>query len=136
MRSRGPELPARLARARERFVWWRATRAKRTIPEELWTLAVSLAREYGVWRTARALGLNNHSLGRRLREADGGRDLRAHEPVAPAFLEILPSPASVRATEVRIELEGEGGRKLRLELQGAALGEVGALARRLWEEAR
>jgi hypothetical protein len=58
-RQRG-ELPKDLAQARCRFEAWRERRLRgRRIPQPLWDLAVQLAGQHGVSRTATALGLND-----------------------------------------------------------------------------
>jgi len=119
-----------LARAQDRFAWWRRTREKQTIPAELWSLAEELGGELGASRTARALGLNSQTLSQRM-------SARSREASAEAsFVEILPPEGPLRRSEIRIELEGGGGPKLRIELQGIATAEVAALAARLWSEVR
>ena len=46
-------LPAKLARGRERFEKWRrAHKPRARFPEHLWSAAASLARKYGINRTA------------------------------------------------------------------------------------
>ncbi len=60
-------LPAKLARGRERFEKWRSKQKTRTrLPEPLWSAAVKLAQEYGINRTARALRLDYGSLKKRM----------------------------------------------------------------------
>ena len=57
------ELPKDLAQARSRFETWRQRRqGGRRIPQSLWDLAVRLASQHGVSRTATALGLDYYSL--------------------------------------------------------------------------
>ena len=47
-------LPAKLARGQRRFERWRSThRPHSRLPKPLWSLAVQLARKYGVGKTAR-----------------------------------------------------------------------------------
>ncbi len=60
------ELPADLARGRDRLAAWRATKKPRSrIPEALWEMAVKLAAKHGVHRTARTLKLDYYSLKKR-----------------------------------------------------------------------
>ena len=62
----GP-LPAELARGRSRFQAWREMREPGgRIPQDLWDMAVGLARTYGVSRTAIALSLDYYSLRKRV----------------------------------------------------------------------
>ena len=54
---------ARLSQLRRRIERWRGTRVKRSpMPPELWTAATELARELGVYRVARELGVGYGSL--------------------------------------------------------------------------
>lgn len=129
-------LPARLARARERFDGWRKTRERRRIPEGLWRAAVKLAADYGVCRTARALRLNCESLKNRV-EAHS----RNGEPTRASFWELIPSgvarassPASRAEPEYTLELEDGSGRKLRVQWRGE-FSELSALSQSLWGKA-
>lgn len=59
----------RLQKIRTSIDIWRWTRAKRSpMPEELWTPAMQMAKQLGVWRVARELGLSYESLRRRVEE--------------------------------------------------------------------
>ena len=64
-------IPIALSRARRQFDRWRSQQHnKRTrLPKELWQKAVALAREHGLNKTARALGLNYYSLKKHIDEA-------------------------------------------------------------------
>lgn len=64
-RPRRP-LAADLARAARRFQAWRSVRAKRVIPEDLWHLAVDLARRHGASVTVGAQHVDYYWLKRRL----------------------------------------------------------------------
>ena len=56
-----------LEQVHQRLERWRKTRKRcSSIPDGLWAAAVELARQYGVNKTARALGLDYYSLKRRL----------------------------------------------------------------------
>ena len=66
------ELPADLARVRERLAAWRRTKKPRSrIPEPLWEMAVELTAQHGLNRTARTLKLDYYSLKKRV-DASGG----------------------------------------------------------------
>lgn len=110
----------------ERFKRWRRGRSRGTrIPEDLWAAAVGVAREQGVNRTARALGLDYYHLKKRL-ECGQGAVVRA-VPAQPSFIEWL-APAAMGSGECRVELENRRGAKMRIELKG---GEVAASLERL-----
>jgi len=67
------EIPAPLARGRDRFEGWRRTRQVGTrIPDELWSLAVKLADHHGISRTASVLGLDYYSLKKRVAAGNSG----------------------------------------------------------------
>jgi hypothetical protein len=127
-------LPAKLARGRRRFERWRRDHQPPTrLPESLWSLAVELAREYGLSRTARILRLDYNGLKKRLEylASDGT------SPVTPPppFLELLPSgtPPTVECT---LEREDAQGVKIRIHLRGRELPDLAALGRSLWSPDR
>lgn len=138
MRSRKTRaVPARLARARERFELWRKTRERRTIPEGLWRAAVKLAADYGTYRTARTLRLNCESLKKRVeahsRNGEPSREERA------SFWELIPSGVagagpSATGPEYTLELEDGSGKKLRVQWRGE-FSELSALSQSLWGKA-
>jgi hypothetical protein len=124
-RQRG-ELPKDLAQARSRLEAWRERRpGGRRIPQPLWDLAVRLASQHGLSRTATALGLDYYSLKRRVEAA-------AQEPPSrcPAFVE-LPAPVVV-GKQALFELDNGAGATMRVQLLGYDTADVEALARRFW----
>jgi hypothetical protein len=67
------DIPAPLARGRDRFEMWRRTRQVGTrIPDELWSLAVKLADHDGISRAASVLGLDYYSLKKRVEAGNSG----------------------------------------------------------------
>jgi hypothetical protein len=125
-RKRG-DVPGALWRARARFAAWRRTRRTGTrIPKPLWTLAVELARDYGVHRTASALGLDYYALKKRV-ESLNGPGHRA----STAFLE-LPPP-SIPAEECILEFENGLGAQMRVHLKGHSPPDLAALGRSFWD---
>lgn len=123
-------LPAKLARGRERFEKWRSTHKSRTrFPEHLWSLAAKLAHEYGVNRTARALRLDYNCLKKRMRSSVSDEPSQA--PVGPKFLQLLGSELTT-VHECAIEYEDAKGGKIRIHLKGAELPDLAALIRSLW----
>lgn len=113
---------------RRRFVDWRRERQRGTrIPEPLWRAAVEAAREHGVHRISKPLGVDSYSLARRVnaKPAASGRGI----PFVELPGAILPaSPACV------VEIQDPAGRRLRVELRDAAGAD--AIARSLWESSR
>jgi len=99
-------LPVRLEGTRRRFERWRRTRKGHSrIPESLWASAVKAARQYGLNRTARTLGLDYNGLKKRV-EATGSGSMSDRGTVA-TFVE-LASPASGSSCECILELEDLG----------------------------
>ena len=145
------ELPAWLARTRERFERWRRARVGRPpIPDPLWASAVRLARRYGIYRTARALGVDYYSLKGRVegeagppqcRSSKGSAarknlpptkstcDKESAENAAPAFLELT---AAGSGGECLVELENAAGGRMRIHLKGVNPPDLVALSRTFW----
>jgi hypothetical protein len=114
-----------LRRAEEQFQRWRKTRQRGTpIPERLWSLALELARLYGVNKTASTLKLDYYGLKKRL-----GESTPAVAADQAAFLEIPPLAA---AGECIIDCENSAGARLRIHVKGIALSDLAALSRSLW----
>ena len=123
-RRRG-EIPVSLARGRDRFEAWRRTReVGARIPERLWTLAVELAREHGLSRTAGALKLDYNSLKRRVESKDADS-----ASSRGTFIEFSPPPP---AGECVIECEDGSGASLRVHLRGCEIPDLAALTRCFW----
>jgi hypothetical protein len=126
-------LPAKLARGRRRFERWRRAHQPPTrLPESLWSLAVELAREYGLSRTSRILRLDYNGLKKRLEFLAPDK---ASPATPPPFLELLPAgmPSTVECT---LEREDAQGVRIRIHLQGRELPDLAALSRSLWSPDR
>jgi len=120
------ELPKDLAQARSRFEAWRERRqGGRRIPQPLWHLAVQLASQHGVSRTATALGLDYYSL---KKQAEAVAQQLPSQ--SPAFVE-LPAPVVV-GKQALFELDNGAGATMRVQLLGYDAADVEALARRFW----
>ena len=157
MASEVPEIPHNIRRLYRRFQRWRSAHTGRLpIPERLWAAAAELAREHGVFATAKALHLEYGKLKQHaeamipavkdrrvkargaLRQSRRGERRRAAVPLRarsrprpPAFVELIaPRPGS--SPECRVELEGPRGR-MRIEFKGIATAELVALSRALWD---
>jgi hypothetical protein len=88
-------------------------------------MAVALAREHGVHRTARTLGLKYESLQKHLATTTGGGDLGPGQP--PDFLELLPGGRASPACTIEWE-DGHGG-KIRMHVQGIGVPDLVSFAR-------
>jgi hypothetical protein len=98
---------------------------------------VKLAREHGVFHTAKVLRLEYGKL-KRLVESAGpvvkgpaAALRRARSTAPPAFVELMTSQA-VGLSECLIELEGRRG-KMRIQWKGTTAPDLGGLSRALWE---
>jgi hypothetical protein len=124
-----PKMAGEVAKVRQRFEEWRAQHpGRKSLPQELWSAAVELARRYGVNRVAQALRLSYYALQEHLkgsgaREPDPARD-------AGRFIELLPWSAAVG--ECHVELENGQGQKMRIQLKGAATRELSTLTQLFW----
>jgi len=112
------------------------------IPERLWAVAAELAREHGIYPTAKALHLEYGKLKQRAEAAGpavkrrGAKVLtagprRARRTAPPTFVELM-APRSGGFPAGVVELEGPRGR-MRIELKGVATAELVALSRALWD---
>jgi hypothetical protein len=127
-------LPAKLARGRRCFERWRRTHKPPTrLSESLWSLAVELAREYGLSRTARTLRLDYNGLKKRLEFLAPDKASPTTSP--PPFLELLPSGMHP-TVECTLEREDAQGVKICIHLQGRELPDLAALSRSLWSPDR
>lgn len=124
------EVPTGLKEAEERFTQWRSSHSgRRPIPEPLWALAMQLARQHGIFRTAQVLRLDYTKLKRQLQTAKA-----AAAPVStlPAAFVELVAPASQQTCACTIEVEGPRGR-MRIEWKSSVPPDLAGLSRILWE---
>ena len=138
------DIPTDIQKVVRRLERWRSAHTGRLpIPERLWAAAVGLAREHGVFHTAKALRLEYGKLKRLLESsrsvAPSGRakarrgrrrGVRSLPPPA-AFLELMTSPTA-GLSECLIELEGRRG-KMRIQWKGTSAPDLSGLSRALWE---
>lgn len=143
MAKESPDIPNNMRKVHRRFELWRSAHTGRLpIPGPLWAAAVELAREHGIFQTAKALRLEYGKL-KQLVESAGavtkGRVTkvraaglrRARSNAPPAFVELMTSQAAGLA-ECMIELEGRRG-KMRIQWKGTTAPDLGGLSRALWE---
>ena len=111
MKRTSAKLPADLADAREQFESWRARgRARRPLPDELWKLAADLVPSHGVHRVSKALRLEYYQVKRHAQAERAERSTQA----TPAFVEVVPTTASVLGTTpgFAVELSDSSGRRM------------------------
>ena len=120
-----------MEQTRRRLEGWRQTRtAGMRMPEKLWVAAAKLARRQGVYRTARALGLEYNKL-KRLSQSTGAPQQGL---ATPTFVELMAAqPAS--GSQCRIEMEGPRGGRMKIELPLASAELVVGLCRVVWNGA-
>lgn len=124
------EIPVGMRRVCQRFERWRkGHKARLPIPEALWAAATVVAREQGVFRTAKVLRLEYGKLKRMVESGAAAPDAPSS---TPTFLELMPQPAG--PTECLIELEGPRG-KMRIQWKGSTAPDLAGLSRTLWESA-
>ena len=123
-----------------RFRGWREQRRRgEHIPPELWSEAAAMARQHGVARAAKRLGLNAYGLRKRMDDAAG------QEPTAeaePEFVELATTPAepslaplAAGVHECVVELHNARGAKMRVELNAGGLAGLAHLCRTFWSAA-
>jgi hypothetical protein len=144
MPTETPDIPPKMQTVLRRFERWRsAHRGRWPIPRRLWTAAVALAGEHGVFHTAKALRLDYSKLKQLLESSSAvkrsagtraaavkSRRIQAEAP--PAFMELLASPTAAAVSECQIGLEGRRG-KMRIQWKGTAAPDLGGLGRAFWE---
>jgi len=115
-----------LSLARHQLDQWRHRQSgRKRLPRELWAQAVVLAREHGINKTARTLGLKYESLKKHLEAAPAGT-------AGPAeFIELVPQEMRPSSLECMIEWEEGNGGKLRMHVKGARPVDLVSLARGL-----
>lgn len=121
-------IPLALSTARRQFDHWRSQQPnKRTrLPKEFWQQAVVLAKEHGLNKTARALGLKYYSLKKHFDET--GADTLVSTKPAPDFIELLPGTMTP-GVECMIEWVDGSDVTVRMHIKGAGLSDLTSLAR-------
>ena len=119
-------VPTPLSLARRQLEQWRHKQSgRKRLPRELWAQAVVLAREHGINKTARMLGLKYESLKKHLEAVPP-------ETSGPAeFIELVPRDMMPSSLECMIEWEEGNGGKLRMHVKGARPVDLVSLARGL-----
>ena len=125
-------LPAGLERLQQRLERWRRTRKPPSrIPDSFWAAAVTMAKTYGVNRTARTLRLDYYSLKERVdQEAAAVSDFK---PIPMPFVELASLPTAGPCL-CRLELENVDGVKMRVQLRSVAMPDLAAISRSFWNQ--
>ena len=129
MSTRQPaSIPIALSAARHQFDHWRSQQPnKRTrLPKELWQQAVALAKEHGLNKTARALGLKYYSLKKHLDETIADDLMPAK--TKPDFIEFVPGVMTPGSVECTIEWVDGSDVTVRMHIKGAGLSELASVA--------
>ena len=137
MNTRPPaSVSTSLSIARRQFEQWRSQQQGHArLPVDLWAKAVRLAREHGLNKTVRTLGLNYDSLKKRLAASGSGQGDpgKTVVPSGPAdFIELLPGVVKSGSPECTIEREDGSGAKVRMHVEGIGVPDLVVLAGRLW----
>jgi hypothetical protein len=120
-----------LETTRRRIARWRETRAYRgaAMPTALWSAAIAVAQQHGLYATARALHVDYGALKKRVAAAS------TDHIVAPAFVELPPArPTGLGACV--IELDARHGRRLRIEVSGVTMADLVTLTQAAWSDER
>lgn len=109
----------------ERIIAWKkAHRPRAPLPPELWSRATELAKEQGIWKTARALRIDYTALKKRV----GARASEHQAPSVPQFIEFL-SPLSSQIAECALEVESPQGARLRITMKHVAASGLSSIIR-------
>lgn len=115
---------------RRRLERWRRARRGKCIPEAIWADAGELALRQGVFKTARALGLNYGSLKGRVEDRKPRLALAPRSEQPPTFVELL-APLSGNVTGCTVEVETARGARLRVEMGSVTPQGLAAILREL-----
>lgn len=123
-------LPDRLTLGLRQFEQWRSQEdRRRRLPDHLWALAVDLAREFGVSRTAKTLRLAHNTL---KRKSLLHQEHTVSEPgPSLSFLELRTDTGSP-PVECTIQCQRSSGQRLRIDLKGSHWPDLPSLCKELW----
>ena len=132
-RGSAAAVPMEVEDLQQRLEHWRSTHKRRgRLPEALWVEAATLARQHGVYQTARTLRLEYTRLwywSKSLHQP-AGRALDNAAP--PEFVELI-APPTVGLSECVIEWESAHG-KVTIHLKGTTMPDLSGLSRALWSQ--
>ena len=125
MKPTKSQRPLGLERVRRRLERWRRTRPhpRAPIPNSIWTDAVALARQRGLYQTARALPIHYAGLKQHLEAAEGTTSAR----MGSGFVELRPMNPTA---DDQCVIEVEGLRTtVRIRMPGVGLPDLARLSR-------
>src|SRR6266540_1383410 len=127
MAASGISISRGLEETRRQIARWRARRPYRgaAMPAALWTAAIALARQHGLYTTARTLRVDYGSLKKRRDAAGAGR------VPSPAFVE-LPAARPPGLGPCVIDLEARRGGRMRIEVTGVTIADLVMLTQVAW----
>ena len=132
-RKKVASVTKQVEKARKQFVSWRRSRkVVSRIPDNLWDLAVGAAREVGVNRAARALGLEYYALKKRVVSSANGSMLKTSGD--DNFVEFDSTGAPPFFTEWAVEIENDNGDRMRVAGRSPSGPDVVGLCRAFWGE--
>lgn len=131
MTGTGDRTSIGLEQTRRRITRWRDTRTHRgaPMPAALWAAAIALARQHGLYTTARTLRVDYGALKKRRDAAGAGR------VPSPAFVE-LPAARATGLGPCVIDLEAPRGRRMRIEVHGVTVADLVTLTQGAWGRGR
>jgi hypothetical protein len=130
-RRHSRSIPEPITELQQQLAQFRSANRPRTkLPETLWQSAVVLAKQYGLWQTAKPLRLDYMGLKKRLL----GSEEPKRKSAQPAFIELI-APRQAILDEYEIEFESSQGEKMRVRWKAAAAPDWASLLR-AWREAR
>jgi len=131
MRATGRATSIGLEKTRGRIARWRERRPYRgaPMPAALWAAAITLARQHGLYTTARTLRIDYGALKKRRDAAGVGR------VPGPTFVE-LPAARPPGLGPGVIDLEAPRGRRMRIEVTGGTVTDLVTLTQMAWGRAR
>jgi len=120
-----------------RFREWRGRRRRgEHIPPQLWSAAAAMARQHGVARAAKRLGLNAYVLRAHM---EGAASNGSTDEAEPEFVELTtlpaepaPAPLAAGVHECVVELRNARGATMRVEFNSGALAGLAHLCRTFW----
>lgn len=123
-------LPKRADEVRRQIERWRkAGKKRRAMPEELWAAATELAREHGVYRISKGLGVRFDTLKQRVRPR--GKPGKGAKPKqVGGFVDL--GPIVPMATGSVVELSDARGSKVTIRLTAQSEVDVTKLASAFW----
>lgn len=125
-----PTTPEPIAQLQRQLDQFRSANPPRTkLPEAIWVSATGLAKEYGIWATAKVLRLDYMGLKNRLVESAPPR----RKPEKAEFVELIAPHPAVLPAECVIEFESARGAKMRIQWKAAAPPDW-AILLRAWRE--